>query len=448
MTRGIAMGFAAAALLAAQAANAEDALPLLTLDEALAGAKQNSPDLAVLHEKVAQAATIVDKAWVLYRPQASAGITFQRNNAEQKLDMGLFVQGMAGIFGATVPAEKLPPPTVIQHLNQWSGQFVVYQPIVNARALPQIENAKAAGELASLSVEQARREILFGVAASYFAVAGLQQGEDLTRRTVEQFAGHERGARSRLAQGTTPRVAVLRAEIDRRRAEEDLVRARYGLQGARRSLGIMVGRADTFRVEAPEAQVAEPEDEAVLVARALGSRPDVKAARAQIEVAKRTLTDVWYKLIPTLGAQFVLRYSDSAGFSDTNWPWFAGLNLSVPLYDGGLRYAEAREAESKIREAQAQLRSVTNRVTDDVARARLELLAAVANLEKARALVQLAKESAAVVKAAWDSGLASYVETSDAATQLAMAEGSVLVEAVGVRVAALKVARAVGDFRP
>src|SRR5207244_2530486 len=120
---------------------------------------------------------------------------------------------------------------------------------------------------------------------------------------------------------------------------------------------------------APEVRGAFQE----LLERAMADRPELAAARVNEQIAARLKDDAWTQFLPSLSMNAAVRYNNAPVSSDQNYSWAVTLALTIPLYDGGLRYEALHDAASKTAEARAQTRSQASKVEDEVRRAQLDL---------------------------------------------------------------------------
>jgi outer membrane protein len=400
--------------------------PILPFMDALAAAKAQSPDLEVAREHIVQAQINLDRAWDQIKPTLNAGLDYTRNSGS-----GLVTYG--GITFSTIAVDSV------------QGNVTLAAPLFNGRVFPALGTARQLIDVARLNATQARRELLIQVAAAYLTGAGLRQLWAVSVRQALSTRDHAADAAARYEAGTIQRSAALRARIDVLRADEEVRRAQVAYAQSKSSVAQLLDRHDVaFELAeppqgAPEVQGAFEQ----LLQKALGERPEMLIARANQDIAGRLKDDAWAMFLPSLNLNAAGRYNN---YGDTNFTWAVTLALVVPLYDGGLRYAALKDADSKMREAKAQTRSQASRIEDELRRARLDLDGARALLIEAVQQVSLARETEALVRAQFEAGTASQVEVSDAVTALAQAEAGVVRERLNVQLAALRVSRAVGSF--
>lgn len=438
-------------------------LPTLSLDEAMREAQARNLDLQASRARLDQARQQHWKAWSYYLPQASAGasythndlpdVTFALPSAFAIRDVGAPAPGSASpaLPGAPTPYALIPTgyeSFIIQKQNQLAAQFEVTQALLAPQAWFGIAAASAGERAAEQSIEGVRRQILFGVAQAYYGAASLVQVVAIQERQLAIALAHERDARVRYEAGTTPKVTLLRAEIDRARAEQDLKRAQNSYQGAKVSLATLLDRAQVdFDVGLPPSPELPPDLDA-LAREAPRLRPEVQAAESNLVVAERSHDGVLARYAPNVGAFARWQWANLSGFTGKYATWALGVAISWDLFDGGLREADLREAAARVREADASRASVRAKAVEEVERARLDLDSAVANREKAKEQLALARENQKLVDVNYRAGAATYIEVTDANAALLSAELTQVSEALAADLAGLRLLLAAGVFDP
>ncbi|WP_224245710.1 TolC family protein [Hyalangium gracile] len=430
----------------------------LTFQEVLTRTESQSLELQAARARLAQAQELSSKAWSGYLPQISAGASYTRNNVEATfaLPTGYAIREVGGptsddpnLPGAPTNFALVPvgvQEVPIQKLNQLGAQVQLNQAIFAPALCMAIKSAGIAEDVATLNVEAARREILFGAAQLYFGAAGLLQAVTVQERLLVVYTAREKDAQVSFDVGAQPKVALLRAQIDRARAEQDLLRARNSYLSTIQALATLLNEPADFDVVVPEEPVL-PEGIEQLEA-AVQKRPDVVAAQRNIELAETGRSSVKWRYAPTLGLSAAYRWANAAGFTGQNTSWAITLGLQWVLWDGGLREAELRESSAKIAEAKANASAAENRARDEVRRGLLDLASARANRLKAEEQLRLARESQRLVDVSFKAGTATYLEVTDANTSLAAAETGFVGETLNASLAALRVLKAAGMFAP
>ncbi|AGC45312.1 outer membrane efflux protein domain-containing protein [Myxococcus stipitatus DSM 14675] len=409
--------------------------PLLTFAEALDLAEKQSPSIEATRARLQQAGELSAKAWADYLPSITANGTYTR-----------FPRELSFSF------PDAPEPIPFQKKNQLAGEVRAQQALLVPTLWPAIQNAYLGERAAGLTAENARRETLFAVARAYLGAASLRESLAVQEQLLDVRRGFERDAKSRYEVGDVERLALLRATLDRKEAEQEVVRGRNAYATAKSALASLIGRPVDFEVIPPrDAAVAihtEAHDVAAAERAALERRPDAAAARLDVDLAQGTRTQVMLEYLPNLHATANYSLTNAAGLTGQSRTWTAGLALSWTLFDGGLREATLRESSGRIAEARANLRGTEELIRDEVRKARGELETAEANLSTAEERVKLAVESAHLAKESFDAGATTYLQVTDANATLASAQLSVVAESLNVQLSRLALARAMGLFDP
>ncbi|WP_164015396.1 TolC family protein [Pyxidicoccus trucidator] len=407
--------------------------PVLTLEDALSRARKENLDLRAAQARLKQADTASRKAWAGYLPTITASGAIIRNNTS---------------VTAAFPTPDGPVPVTIQPLIQRQAQLEVRQALIAPQLWAAIQGAYKSERVAELNVEQARREILFGVAQAYYGAAAQAQAVTVQERLVELNGARAKDTRVRFEAGTVTRVAQLRAEQDLSRAEQDLIRAQNAAASARLVLATLLAFDDAnFTVAPPpEPQVPPKADTDQLIQRSLEARADVAAAKETVELARIGKRQVWFSYLPNLGVSGAARIVNAAALGAPPESWAITFAASWTLWDGGLREANLKEASARIAESTANYRKAELTAREDVQRAQLDLQSALANRLKAEQTVELARESQRLIDVSFKAGMATYLEVADANTALSSAEIGLVSERLQAAVAALRLLRSVGAF--
>jgi outer membrane protein TolC len=414
------------ALGQAEATPAPQAAPSvrLTLDEALSRAAEANHDLAAARAKLQQARQGTWKAWSGYLPQVTLTGTYTLTD-----------EVAAPGFG------------VLQPERSGSGTIKGTQALFVPMLWGMINAATHGVNAAEASVEAARREILFGVSQLFYGTASLKKVADVQQRLFETAKKHEKDADVRYRAGTIPKVGLLRAQIERAKAEQDLLRSRNGYESMRLALATALDRPADFEVVDPS-EPALPSDLSALEEQALRDRPDVKAAREAEAAARGARGGTAGKYLPSIVLFAQYSRTDPHGLITPEETRAAGLALNWNVFDGGLREAELREANAKVAEMEEARKGAEAKARLEVKQAALDLQSAKANAQKASEQRDLARENQRLIDVSYAAGAATALEQADAQTALSGAEVAAEAEALNAKLAALRLLKSAGAFDP
>lgn len=209
------------------------------------------------------------------------------------------------------------------------------------------------------------------------------------------------------------------ANVDLAQAKLLLVDAENANQDALTTLNALLGNerdvAYTLVDETPKSPAVAPEDAEPLVTEAFARRPDLQSLDEQYAAAKKFSAaehDLWRPTVTALGV-----VGDTPVRADQiTTPWYGGVgvNMNVPLFNGFLYTARAKEADLRAGAANEQVQALRQTIARDV---RATVLAAQSNFERIAVTGQLVKEASSAFDLAqtrYKIGLSSIVELSQA----------------------------------
>ncbi len=406
--------------------------PLLPLSEVLRVARNSNTDLALSRERILAAEIQVSRAWDALKPVLTGTLTETHNSVGVTVfDPKTFLatEGGKNAFAASLNAS-------------WN--------LFNGRAIPAIRSAQQEVEVSRLTESSQRRELLLSVASTYFSGTSLKKLALVAFRQSKTTREHAAQAQARFEAGLIQRSAAVRARVDVVRADEEARRAIFSYLSSKSQLAALLDRHDTaFELEEPKAPPEEIRGAFTeLFEKALRDRPEMAASRANQEIAARLKTDAWFQFLPTLAASGRAGYANPSQLAGETSTWSVALALTLPLYDGGFRYAALRDADSQLRLAKTQTRGQVARIEDELRQGQIALDSSKALRDEAEQEVAASRENNQLINAQFAAGTATQVEVSDAQTALFQSEATLLQQQLAVQLAALRLAKAVGAFDP
>lgn len=233
------------------------------------------------------------------------------------------------------------------------SRFTVTQPLFSGFSRKaNIDSSKIAVEASALLYKSAYQNIKASVVSAFYTL--LLNEIDLANVSTSQKALEDRvkelNERVRLGKSRDSEVLVLQSQIATLLAQEEQIEG--DRIKALEQLSYLIG-VDSIDLKVVDG-MSETEDVAPLD-KFLGDalrRPDIEAARKEVEFQRYRIKVVKGQLFPTLdftGSLYTLRSS----MPDSNWE--ALLALDVPLFQGGIARGMEAEQISKWRASQDQL---------------------------------------------------------------------------------------------
>jgi len=410
-----------------------------TWEEALRHVRARSTDIRIAAATVqrAEAQQRVALAGALPSLTGQAGYTHNLIIRDLVQPTGLGPSGQ--IQTKTVPT---PQPDFV------TGQLVAQQPILALRAWYAIGTAGVAEDAARLTFDDAKRQIALSVANAIVGVVTAERIAELNRIGLVNALARLALTTRKANLGGATGLDVVRSRQDVEVARATLVAGDESLRQAREALGLVLGIPEQVGVP-PTVDISGLEKDArssCKPANAIDERPDIAALRTRVEVAHRGVNDVKYQFAPTVNLQSTLSSSAKA-FDFTpinpaipNTLWNVGAVLSVPLWEGGARYGNLRDAHAQEDIALQNLEAGRRTATIQVTQARRGVTVGEDRLRVATAARDLAAETDRLTRLGYQEGRGTSLELVAAAQALRESEIQLALrefELVKARVAAV-----------
>jgi outer membrane protein TolC len=426
-TLWIAPWLALALAAAAPLARAEEppqavAPPRLAFDEAVRRALARNPSAAIAQQDVRKAEALVEQA------RAASLPTLTGNGVYTHLDDDRQFSGR-----------------VILSQNQLSANLTLTVPIVAPKAWMQWSHASDAADLARMGATDVRRQLAVAAGRSYLAVVAQKRVLQAAEHALATAKAQREFASARVAGGVGNRIEEVRAMQEQATADARVKNALTALDKAREALGVVVGE---------EGPVDSSDDVALKDLPTLSGaldearvrRSDVRAAEVRERAAERVVRDDWTDYMPLLTGNLQPFYQEPATLTQPKTGWQVQLVLTLPLYDGGLRYGQEREREANAASARAQVDAALRQARSEVRAAFLAVQRADQALESARDAAKLASEALDLATTAYRAGATTNLEVVDAARRAHEAATAAAVAEDASRQARLDLLAACGRF--
>ena len=288
----------------------------------------------------------------------------------------------------------------------------------------QLEQADNRVVQADAQLVAAQQDLLLRVATRYFLVLGAQDNVAFVEADKEAIARTLDQAQQRFDVGLAAITDTLEAQARYDIAVSDAINAERLLDDTREALRELTGELplapEVLKAEIPLV-TPEPVDQDAWVAAALEQNPLVLAARAATEVAKQEIQVQNSGHYPSLDmvADYSYRDVEFGGFTQLERNDSAiGLQLSLPLYEGGLVSSQTRQSRyqyNQAREEQEKQRRATERQTRDNYRGIISGISKVSALKNAVISNEKAVEAA---ETGFEVGTRAVVDVLDAQREL------------------------------
>jgi outer membrane protein TolC len=377
---------------------------LASWEEAVGYLRGRSTNLKIAVDQVLQAEAQTTLALAQYLPSfggcsGSAGLIYGCSNPS-------FTHQVITNAVQPTPGQQLVNTSRLPVPNVLSGSVTLSQDIINVTEWDQIWINKLAERATHQTVEDTKRTLELALATQVVAVVTAERSAELNRGGLRVALEQLELTRRKAADGAATGLDVVRAQQNAANARAALVAGDEVLRQAREALGLALGIPEETGV-VPGLRLDGFASDALNACHAVAyvdERPDIAAARTNLEVAKRNLRNVWYTYLPTLNGQASMSATTAAPSGYPNPTFSISAVLTVPIWDGGTRIGSMKNA----------------RAAEDIALQTLDGLkrAAIIQIEQAQRGIEVAEVSARVAREQRD-----LAADNDRMTQLAWSHG-------------------------
>ena len=357
-----------------------------------------------------------------------------------------FTQSLA-TFGIQIRVPGFAIPSFVGPVDVYDLRASGTQTIFNLSVIRKFQAAGAQASAFKLDTEQARVQTAALVGKAYVNATRAENAVATAMANLELAERLLRQANTQKDAGTGTGLDIVRAEVQVASEKQRLIAAREDRETARLNLLRAMNVPLDLTVELTDPLSYKPADipeAAAAIQIAMHNRPDLKAQSGRERSAKLSYDSAAYQRLPSVGAfgDYGVIGVEPTTLRPTRT---VGVNVKIPIFDGGRRDAERAEASS-------QLRSEAIRSHDLSKQAELEVRTAIEGLRSAEEQARVSLESLTLstkeleqAERRYRSGVANSVEVTDAQTRLSRARENKDTAVYRQRAARIDLAAALGD---
>ena len=351
----------------------------------------------------------------------------------------------------SVPVPGFEQPRFVGPYDVFDARLSATQTIFNMSAIRRYQAARQGIAVATAEEQLAHQNTVAAVAIAYYGAQRAQAQKAAAEANLALARNLEDLARSKKDAGTGLALEVTRASVLRSQAEHTLLVRANEMRTANLQLQRLIGLSMEDPIllsdalpqpkDAPEIS-GEPID--ALLLRAEAARPDWAGQQARLKNARLLSGAAAWERAPSISA--FGDYGASGSSPNNALPTRAiGVQLRIPLFDGGRRDARRAESNARLREEELRARDLQRQME-------LELRTAVDTLGSTREFVRVAEESLnqaelelEQARRRYRAGVASSLEITRAQTSVEAARSTSIDSLFRFNVARIEFTQAMGD---
>ncbi len=428
-------------LAAALLGLASQAQNTLTLSEAVNYALQNKSDAVKARLDVENSEYQIQEVRANALPQISAngGLTYNAILQETALDFG----GQTQIISMGQPWQS----TASLSLNQQ---------IFNQAVFTGLKAAKTTREFYKINTELTEEQVIEKVANSYYEVYKTKSQLKTVDQTIENTTRVRNVINNLYDNGLAKKIDLDRISVTLNNLKSNRQQLVNSLELQENSLKYLIGMDINEAVNLPENTFEVTQHAFVDENVNINNRTEMKLLEKQSELLtlnKKAVTAEGYPSLSLSGNYGYLGIGEEfpwfQSYPGAYWSDYAsvGLNLSIPIFNGGSVRAKTRQAQIEIDKLEADKRDTRLALDLNLRNAITQLNNSLITLNTQNENVNLAKEVLDDVENNYNVGLATLTDLLDAETQYADAQNNQTSALLDYKLAEIQLIKAKGELQ-
>jgi len=388
----------------AQAPAAPAALPpghKLTIEEAEALGLKNNPQITVGHLLALQAQQYVVETRSAEMPQVGVNLTGVGADPAGRLSAGYLTNGRL--------------------FSRLAGGVTFAQLITDFGRTPNlVANSKFQAKAQDENAVATKQDVILAVDQSFYNTLENKALLRVAEETVKARQLFEDQIQALTTAKLKSEVDLAFAKVELARSQLLLLDAQDNYQASLSTLSAILGYPDRqdFEPQEPAVPVTPPaQDAGPLIQQALDLRPEVRSLRDSVLAAEKFGRAEHDLFFPTVNALGVVGGAPVRDPNVSSWYGAAGVNINIPVFNGFLFTARAKNADLATEAEKKKLQDLQDNVARDVRNSWLQTQDAYKRLSVTEQLREQAELALELAQARYKLGLGSIVEATQAELQ-------------------------------
>ena len=352
-------------------------------------------------------------------------------------------------FGFNFDFPGFAIPSIVGPFSIFDARASAQVTVLDFTTIRKYRASRTGLQAAKADLDVTKDSVSEQVARAYLASLRADSVFDTARANVELSEALERLAQSQKDAGTGTGIEVTRAQVQLANDRQRLIAAENNRRAAVLQLLRAMGLNLNIGVELGDKLSYQAVDTApveALLQTARKGRSDLKSQQQHQETARMNYSAVEAERLPSLSAygDYGTIGNEIVGAHPTHT---IGIQLKVPLYDGGRRSARRQESLAQVHEEEIRTRDLGLQVELDVRLALDDLRSADSQVKTAAEGLTLAQSELDQAQRRYQAGVANSLEITDAQTRLVRARVNQIEAIYNHNLARLELATATGAIQ-
>lgn len=338
-------------------------------------------------------------------PQIGFSLSYQRSIELQTIRMNMGGQSQKLKMGSD---------------NTWNTGFSLSLPIIAPTLWKAISISDTQIAQNLESARSSRLELVNQVNKAYYALMlaisskdVIKQNYDIAKYTAEIY-------KKQFEQGTASEYDVLRSEVQVRNIEPSLLDADISVKQCQLSLNVLMGIDDALNLY-PNVTMEDMQQDMyayLLDSKNIAGNSSLRSLELQQKMAGQNVAMKKLAWLPTLGASFNINWlslSNGPMFKDVDFSPYSsvGVSLSLPIFSGGTKWYQMKQAQVQEKELALQKENLVNSLNMQVDLALDNINRQAKQIDSSKEGVRQAQKAHDIMLKSFQIGAASYLQLQD-----------------------------------
>ena len=342
----------------------------------------------------------------------------------------------------------------IGSINNSNGQLAVTQNIFNRDALLAATSAGDVREQATQSTESNKINVIVNVSKAYYAVLLARNQIDLVNQDIARLGQGQKDAYNQYKGGIVDKTDYMQATIALNNAKADSIHVQEQLKSNIANLKQQMGFPPKGELQL-NYNMTKMEDEVSIdttLPLVYQNRIEYKLLQTQRRLQEANLHYYVWNFLPSLSAygQYNLNFQNDQ-FSELynrSFPnSYVGLQLSLPILEGGKRFQEVEQAKLELEQINYDQSALKSSINTEYIQALGNYKSNLNNYRVQKDNLKLAKDVYKIIELQYKSGVKTYLDVITAETNLKTTQVNYLNALYQVLISKVDLQKALGTIQ-
>lgn len=361
---------------------------------------------------------------------------------DSQVDLAEF--GFAFKFPASI---GISIPTVVGPFQYFDSRAYLTQSVFDWKAINTSRAASQSEKSAQSTYKDARDLVVLAVGYAYLQAVADEARIDTAEAQVKTAQALFNQATDQVKAGTSPAIDALRAQVELKSRQQQLIQARNGFAIQKLALARVIGLAPGQEYELVDKSPYQPFAGMTIeeaLKRAYDSRSDYQAALADVRASEYSRKAAEAGSLPSIN--FTADYGLASTYPkiSTHGVFDVRGTLTVPIFQGGKVRGDVLEADARLKQSRERAENLRAQIDQDVRTALLNVQSAEEEVAVSQSNIELAEQTLAQSEDRFRAGVTDTVEVVQAQEAVASAHESYISSLYQDNYAKISLARALG----